>query len=102
MKSRYSAFAVNDSNYIIKTTHPQNPDYSENKTQWRDSILTFSKNSDFKNLTILDFNEGEDEAYVTFNVTIFQNEKDIGFTEKSKFFKLNNAWLYHSGEFIDE
>ena len=27
MKSRYSAYAVNNSAYIVKTTHPNNPDY---------------------------------------------------------------------------
>lgn len=102
MKSRYSAFAVNDANYIIKTTHPKNSDFSEDIQKWKKSILSFSKNSLFKQLEILEFIEDKEVSFVTFHATIYQKDEELSFTEKSKFLKIQNQWLYHSGEFLDE
>lgn len=98
MKSRYSAFAVDDAKYIIKTTHKENTDYSQDKKAWEKSVLDFSKNTFFDKLTIIDFVDGEDEAYVEFLVNLTQNQKDISFMERSKFKKEDNMWKYHSGE----
>lgn len=100
MKSRYSAFAFNDSKYIIKTTHPQNQDYSTDTQAWNHSILEFCKNCTFDKLQIIEFIDGETEAFVTFHATIFCQGQDQSFKEKSKFFKVDNRWLYHSGEFL--
>ena len=102
MKSRYSAFVLSDYQYIIKTTHEENNEYRKDTNLWKDSILEFSTNCDFKNLEIIDFIKDEKESYVTFRATIIKEKQDISFTEKSKFLKVNNKWLYHSGEFIDE
>jgi len=101
MKSRYSAFYVSDVNYIVKTTHKENPDYTLDIKQWKNDILLFSKNSDFKKLTILDFIDLGLEAFVTFRVELYVDNKDNSFIEKSRFFKVNNQWLYHSGEIND-
>lgn len=100
MKSRYSAFVANDCDYIINTTHKDNSDYTIDKKEWANSINEFSKYSDFKKLEIIDFIDGEEVAYVTFKATIFQGGIDSSFTEKSKFLKEENRWLYHSGEFL--
>lgn len=100
MKSRYSAFVANDYKYIIKTTHPSNNDYTKDLESWKQSILDFSMNSEFQSLSILEFIDGEQEAFVTFKVEIMQLGQNIGFTEKSRFFKENGIWLYHSGEFL--
>ena len=102
MKSRYSAFVISNYQYIIKTTHEENKEYTNDINLWKNSILEFSSNCNFRNLEIMNFIEGETESYVTFRATIFQEEQDISFTEKSKFLKVNNRWLYHSGEFINE
>ena len=102
MKSRYSAFVCNEYKYIIKTTHPENSDYTQDVNTWKNSILEFSKNTQFKGLTILEFIEEERESFVTFHAQLFQNATDISFTEKSRFLKQNNQWLYHSAEFINE
>ena len=101
MKSRYSAFAASDSKYIINTTHRDNPDYTTDIEKWEKDIHDFFDHTDFKNLEVLDFIDGEEEAYVTFKATLFQGAIDASFTEKSKFIKANNLWLYHSGEFIE-
>ena len=101
MKSRFSAYAFKQSNYIIKTTHKENQDYSENILEWKKEIEIFSSNTDFDKLEILEFIEGEIESFVTFRATLFQNKNDVSFIEKSRFKKEDNIWLYVDGQFLE-
>ena len=94
MKSRYSAYAYNQALYIIKTTHPNNADYTTETKLWKESIEEFSKTTEFLKLKIVEFIEGEEEAYVHFKAKLSSGEM----IEKSRFLKVNNAWLYESGE----
>jgi len=102
MKSRFSAYAFEQSEYIIKTTYKDNPDFSTNISVWKEEIKMFSKNTNFEKLEILNFEESEFEAFVTFKATLFQNNNDISFIEKSRFKKLDGIWLYVDGEFYDK
>ena len=88
MKSRYSAYAVGKANYIIKTTHKSSPHFEENKEKWVEEIKTFSK-SKFKKLEIIDFIDGEKEAFVEFKAYI----DDYVMYEKSRFIK-EDRWYY--------
>lgn len=95
MRSRYSAFALGLCDYIMATTHPNNPDYTEDKERWRDSILNFSQTTRFLGLKISEFIDGNEEAFVTFEAIL-----DGGsLCEKSRFLKVKGQWLYESGEF---
>ena len=85
MKSRFSAFAFCKSDYIIKTTHQKNCDFSLNTSSWIADIEQFCKNTSFENLEILDFIDSEIESFVTFKATLFQNKKDISFIENPAF-----------------
>lgn len=100
MKSRYTAYVLGDSKYIMNTTHKSNIDYSDDKISWSKAIKDFSDNSEFNSLNVINFEEKGNEAFVTFKVSIFQSNEDISFVEKSKFLKEDNKWLYHSGEFL--
>lgn len=97
MRSRYTAYALKDPDYIIKTTHPENPTQTANKTAWKEAILIFCKRTDFKGLKIIEFVEGNREAFVTFYAHLFQGTEDASFEETSRFLKEDNRWLYHSG-----
>ena len=101
MKSRFSAFAFCKSDYIIKTTHQKNCDFSLNTSSWIADIELFSKNTIFEKLDIFDFTDNEFESFVTFKATLFQNKKDISFIEKSRFLKESNIWFYVDGEFLN-
>ncbi|MDC0933417.1 YchJ family metal-binding protein [Arcobacteraceae bacterium] len=94
MRSRYTAYALNNAKYIIKTTHPHNIDFQENKTLWEKEILEFSQNFTFEKLTIHEFIDAEPTSYVTFRAQITSNGNDHTFTEKSSFKKIDNAWVY--------
>jgi len=95
MKSRYSAYALTLPAYIIQTTHPDNPDYSHDTKEWRESICLFSTHTEFINLKILDFVSEEEEAYVSFIATLSSGKLQ----ERSRFLKISGKWLYVDGEF---
>lgn len=90
MRSRYSAYALKNIDYIIATTHPDHPDSSAPLSQRKKQIRLFCQNTTFKGLDILD-TEG---TTVTFRVHLIQNGQNLFFTEKSAFAKQNGHWLY--------
>lgn len=91
MRSRYCAYAVGEYKYIIKTTHKSTRDNDIK------NIKNFSKQTTFKNLEIIKFDDAKKESYVTFKATLMSNEKDSSFTEKSKFLKEEEKWYYVDG-----
>ncbi len=98
MKSRYSAYAAGESAYIIKTTHPDNPDFSEDMQAWKRSIDLFSQETHFQGLKILEWIDAEAEAYVTFKASLSTGE----LIEKSRFLKISGRWLYVDGVFENQ
>ena len=96
MKSRYSAYAVGNADYIMRTTHPQNSDYSNETSHWRAEIMQFCHTTLFHGLKILSVEDGVYEAFVTFEATLSTGM----FKEKSRFLKENGQWLYVDGTFI--
>lgn len=101
MRSRYAAYALNIPEYIVETTHPASPQYSTDQFSWKRSISQFAKHSSFQNLKILEFQERDTLAIVTFTAYISQDGNDATFTEKSYFEKYNNRWLYRGGQLAD-
>lgn len=92
MRSRYSAYALELIDYIIKTTHPKNT--PQDRVRWKKELLHFAQNTSFEELTILEFTEEGDRAYVTFFAKLSQNGRDASFMERSQFEKLAGRWLY--------
>ena len=101
MRSRYSAYAKGLVDYIIMTTHPENPPLKESEKKRRENIIQFSRTTQFSGLEIVEFIDGEKEAFVTFKAKLFQNGADASFQEKSRFLKVNGKWLYHSGSLTE-
>lgn len=104
MRSRYSAYTISMADYIIQTTHPDNPSYKKDHQQWKRDILRFCNFTEFRDLEISEFSEsanGEscDEAYVTFTAYLDQNQQDTTFTERSRFLKVNGKWLYRDSSY---
>jgi SEC-C motif-containing protein len=97
MRSRYSAYAANNPEYIMRTTHPESPHFMNNRGKWKGEILQFSQQTQFQNLEILEFINGEREAYVTFLAKLSQAGIDTSFVEKSRFERAGGRWLYCSG-----
>lgn len=99
MRSRYSAYAMKNADYIIATTHPASSEYTDNLFNWKRGILkSFSKDTFFKQLDIHDFQEKGMMATVTFTAHILEGDQDHTVTEKSIFEKIKNKWYYLSGK----
>ncbi len=96
MRSRYSAYSLGLVEYIVATTHPNNPDASISLGDWRQGITDFANSTKFLGLTILEFIDGEEEAYVTFEA-VFNH---TNMKEKSRFLTIDNRWLYVDGVFF--
>jgi SEC-C motif-containing protein len=94
MRSRYSAYALDMAEYIMKTTHPDNCDYTEEKERWKEEILSFCNHTTFLGLSISAFTDGEEEAFVTFEASLSSGI----LKEKSRFLKVDGRWLYIDGD----
>lgn len=98
MRSRYAAYSLGLSDYIIATTHSSVslPD----KQSWEGQIILFFEQTEFVNLTILEFIDGKKEAFVTFFAELIQNQQDVSFVERSRFLKesgRSGKWKYVDG-----
>jgi len=101
MKSRFSAYAIGLSDYIIETTYKTHENFKN--PSWKTDTDYFSSNTKFLNLKILDVKNGFEESFVTFKATLLSNaNNDISFTEKSRFLKEDNRWFYESGEIFSK
>ena len=97
MRSRYSAYATGNVRYLVQTTHKNNPLFKKKPAIFEADIRNFCLQTSFDGLQILEFIDGEAVAFVTFFARIHQGAKDCSFTEKSRFLKVSNLWLYESG-----
>ncbi len=98
MRSRYSGFAKHYYEYIIHTTHTDNPAYRLDFHEWTKDIKKFCDTMTFDGLMILDYQTiSEEEEFVTFKAKLSKNNKDCSFIEKSEFKKENGKWLYLNG-----
>lgn len=93
MRSRYSAYSLHLTAYIIKTTHPDGTRYQPDQAAWTREIEAFSQNTRFAGLQIL----AAAENMVTFRATLFADDRDVSFTEISIFQQHNGQWKYYSG-----
>jgi SEC-C motif-containing protein len=98
MRSRYAAYALRLADYIIQTTHPDNPQFTKDHKIWKEQILEFCYVTEFYDLDILEVKEGEVIASVTFHAKLRQRGQEASFSERSHFERVGGNWLYHSGE----
>lgn len=100
MRSRFAAYALGKVGYLIRTTHPHSPHAQPNQKVWRQELHAFCRQTDFLGLQILQAKEPQGEfGWVTFRALLMQMGRDVSFTEKSKFERVNGRWLYHSGDY---
>jgi len=90
MRSRYAAYALKLVDYVIATTHPDNPEQPLDRA----GLLEFCEHTEFAGLEILDFQEGAALSTVTFRPRLKQGDKELVYIEKSLFEKVDGKWLY--------
>lgn len=97
MRSRYTAYVVGFSEYIIRTTDPDGPQWRP-VGPWKASIDELCASTAFVGLAVEQVEPaGEVEGFVTFRVQMEREGEAVTFVERSRFVKVDNRWLYHSG-----
>lgn len=97
MRSRYSAYALQNPSYIMRTTDSDNSHWQADQGKWGKEIMRFCLTTEFVKLEIIDFTNGEESATVTFIAHLRQANHPMLLKEKSFFVKKGPQWLYQSG-----
>ena len=91
MRSRYSAYATHNADYLLDTTY-----ISERKYYSKSEILKWATNNKWQKLEILSFTENTVEFKAHF---LDKNKKPQTHYEFSTFKFENDAWFYFDGKF---
>ncbi|MFI0811743.1 YchJ family protein [Streptomyces echinatus] len=91
MRSRYSAFVRGDAAYLLRTWHPRT----------RPGRLDLDPRTKWTGLEILDTAEGS-AFHPTGTVTFRASYRGSSLHERSRFERVDGAWVYVDGEFPDE
>lgn len=102
MRARYSAHVKQLVDFVVETYHP-----SCHAEDQRDEIAE-SVYGDWRGLEVISSEPGQndDEGYVTFKATFYQDGQEYCLEERSRFIRENGQWFYIDGTFpsdsIDE
>ena len=99
-RSRYSAFALAEIDYLVRSLHPDHPDRSLPPELMRSSIREACRKYKYTGLTVHQHEETGDRGRVSFLAKVFANGKDLSFEEDSLFQRTADGWGYLSGETI--
>ncbi|MCW9024546.1 MAG: YchJ family metal-binding protein [Gammaproteobacteria bacterium] len=92
MRSRYSAYVLNNENYLLKTWHsstaPQNLNLSVEDIQWQGLNIVGTEKGQLQ----------DTEGFVEFIATYQHEHKRLQLHERSYFVKESAGWLYVKGD----
>ena len=99
MRSRYTAYAMGLTDYIMETTHREHPQYRRSVGLWRRELDSYYRSTEFLGLKILECEDLSPEmATVTFQATLSTEGNRFILQEKSIFRKIGSRWLYFAGD----
>lgn len=101
VRARYAAFAQGGVDYLVATTHPDNPDWLAPRDQVIASLRRLMSSCKFTGLTVLDAAQGGERGQALFRARLFKKGKDVSFTELSDFARDDGRWKYVDGRFVD-
>ena len=90
MRSRYSAYVLDDADYLSQTWHPD----------FRPRELTIDPDIHYIGLTIIASDQQHRQATVEFEARLLANGQVQAMHEKSAFVEKDGRWLYTSGEML--
>ncbi len=96
MRSRYSAFAVKNLDYIFETTDPQaRSDFDLPSTK------EWAEQSRFVKLEVLNSTEDGNKGMVEFKAHFYDKENNLHIHhEHSKFRKQSGVWFFRDGRIV--
>ncbi len=99
MRSRYSAFALKEVEYLWRTLHPDHPDRARPQEELLRELRATATRLKYPRLHVLDRRppDASGMAQVLFYARIFESGKDRSFIERSDFRHDGTGWRYLSG-----
>lgn len=96
MRSRYTAYVRNNTDYLIATWHP-----SCDPQRFRNSLEQSFKETTWLSLHIIEAETpaANDEGFVTFFARFSENQQISFIHERSRFLQLAQRWYYIDGIF---
>ncbi|MFE2096784.1 YchJ family protein [Streptomyces sp. NPDC059468] len=91
MRSRYSAFVKGDTKYLLRTWHPRT----------RPERLDLDPGMKWTGLEILGSTDGS-AFHTTGTVTFRASYRGGSLHERSRFERVDGAWVYVDGDFLDQ
>ena len=100
MRSRFSAFALQNAAYLLRTLHPTHPDRQRPEAEVLRDLLRAARAFEYRGLAILDevAPDAEGRAQVEFRAQVIDRGRDRSFIERSDFFHDGTGWRYLSGK----
>jgi len=92
MRSRYSAYCMANSTYLVDTLHP-----SQHSAHSKDEITAFANSVHFCRLQIKAAHQTADRGQVSFAAYFLHGQK-LDVIEEVSDFVLLDRWYYHSGK----
>lgn len=97
MRSRYAAYALGLTGYVLDTTDPLGPQAQPDRAAWAADVAAFSRRTRFEGLEVQGAGQEGDEGWVRFRALLTREGRDASFTERSRFVRRDGRWLYVSG-----
>ncbi|MDP3221396.1 MAG: YchJ family metal-binding protein [Deltaproteobacteria bacterium] len=102
MRSRYSAFARGDEDYVLRTLHPDHADLEEGVEAMRASLRDTFRRNRYEGLRVLDQRPAGSDglAEVLFQARVREGGVDRSFVERSYFAHEGVGWRYLAGDLL--
>ncbi|MEE2829144.1 MAG: YchJ family metal-binding protein [Myxococcota bacterium] len=97
MRSRYSAYALGELDYLVDTTCPGGPQWRTERESWLSELADYVRATRFEGLKVLSTEVAGNEGSVSFHAQLSRGSEDLSFGESSRFVRMGARWLYHSG-----
>lgn len=98
MRSRFSAFALGEVDYLWRTLHSAHADRPEGEAAFVAAIRRSRQAMKYVRLRVLDHDLAGERGRVLFHAELYEKGKDRSFLELSLFEREGQAWRYLSGE----
>ena len=100
MRSRFSAYALGEIDYLWRTLDPEHPERARSAAEHAAAIRAARRTLRYVRLRVFDREEDPvaEAGRVLFHAELYEAGKERSFLELSSFRRRADGWRYHSGK----